>query len=77
MSEKQILLTKHATRRYVSLDITPDIISEIISHGKRTRIGKTKWSASKRTKRGTIVVIFSEYPELIKVITITKGGKSS
>jgi hypothetical protein len=33
-----------------------------------------KWSASKRTKRGTVVVIFAEYSEFIKVITITKGG---
>lgn len=74
LSEKLILLTKHATRRYVSLDITPDLIYEIIRHGKRTRLGKMKWSASKRTKRRTVVVIFGEYSEFIKVITITKGG---
>jgi len=75
LSERPILLTKHATRRYVSLNVIPDIISEIIRHGKRTRLRKTKWSASKRTKRGTIVVIFAEYPEFIKVITITVGRR--
>jgi hypothetical protein len=75
LSERPILLTKHATRRYVSLNVIPDIISEIIRHGKRTRLSKTKWSASKRTKRGTIVVIFAEYPEFIKVITITVGRR--
>lgn len=76
MSEKPVLLTKHATRRYVSLNVTPDPVSEIVRQGKRIRLGRTKWSASKRTKRGTIVVIFAEYPEFVKVITITKGGKS-
>jgi hypothetical protein len=76
LSERAILLTKHATRRYVSLNVRPDIISEIVLHGKRTRLGKEKWSATRRTKHGTLVVIFAEYPELIKVITITKGGKS-
>jgi len=75
LSERPILLTKHATRRYVSLNVIPDIISEIIRHGKRTLLSKTKWSASKRTKRGTIVVIFAEYPEFIKVITITVGRR--
>ena len=76
MSEKPVLFTEHATRRYVSLNMPPDLIPEIIGHGKRTRVGKNKWSASKRTKRGTIVVIFAEYLEFIKVITITKGRKS-
>lgn len=77
MSEKAILLTKHATKRYVSLNVTPEIISEIVRLGKRNRLSKTKWSASRRTKQGTIIVIFAEYPEFIKVITITKGRKSS
>ncbi len=76
MSEKPVLLTKHATRRYVSLNIAPEVIFEIVRCGKRTRLGKAKWSASKRTKRGTVVVIFAEFPDFIKVITITKGGNS-
>jgi hypothetical protein len=76
LSEKPILLTKHATQRYVSLNITPDLIFEIVLRGKRTRLGKMKWSASKRTKRGRVVVIFAEYSEFFKVITITKGGSS-
>jgi hypothetical protein len=76
LPEKAILLTKHATRRYVSLNVTPDTILEVVRHGKVTRLSKTKRSASGRTKQGTLVVIFVEYPEFIKVITITKGGKS-
>jgi hypothetical protein len=70
------LLTKHATRRYVSLNLDPDAILGTVRHGKKVPIGRTKWSASRHTKRGTIVVIFAEYPEFIRVITITKGGKS-
>lgn len=31
------------------------------------------WSATGRTKYGNIVVIFAEYPDFFKVITITKG----
>ncbi|MGA8856048.1 MAG: hypothetical protein WB643_02660 [Candidatus Bathyarchaeia archaeon] len=77
MPEKPVLLTEHATRRYVSLNVTPEIISEIVRHGRRVRLSKVKWSASRRTKRGTIVVIFAEYAEFIKVITITKGRESS
>jgi len=77
LSEKAILLTKHATGRYVSLNVTPDTISDVIRYGKRIRLSKTKWSASKRTRKGTLVVIFAEYPDFIKVITITKGRESS
>lgn len=76
MSEKPILLTEHATRRYVSLNLTPESIVETVRRGKRIRLGKTKWSATRRTKKGTIVVIFGEYSDHIKVITITKGAKS-
>jgi len=76
LSEKAILLTKHATRRYVSLNVTPDTISDVVRYGKRIRLSKTKWSASKRTRKWTLVVIFAEYPDFIKVITITKGRKS-
>jgi hypothetical protein len=77
LSEKRVLLTKHATRRYVSLKVTPDTISDVVRYEKRIRLSKTKWSASKRTGKGTLVVIFVEYPDFIKVITITKGRKSS
>jgi DNA (cytosine-5)-methyltransferase 1 len=47
LSEKPVLLTKHATRRYVSLNVTPDLISEIVRQGKRIRLGRTKWSLQK------------------------------
>jgi len=77
LPEKPILLTEHATRRYVSLNVTPEVISDVVRHGKKRRMSKVKWSASKRTKRGVIVVIFAEYSEFIKVITITKGRKSA
>jgi hypothetical protein len=77
LSEKAIFLTKHATRRYVSLNLNPDIVLDIVRQGKRSRLSRTKWSASRRTKQGKLVVIFAEYPEFIKVITVTKGGESS
>ncbi|HUK50487.1 MAG TPA: hypothetical protein VLV18_05580 [Terriglobales bacterium] len=76
MQEKMVILTRHATERYVSLNLNPELISDIVRHGKRTRLGRSKWSASRRTKYGNIVVIFAEYPDFFKVITITKGRKS-
>lgn len=73
MREKPILFTEHAVRRYVSLNLDPDSVRETIVQGKRKRLSKTKWSAARRTKKGTIVVIFAEYQDHIKVITISRG----
>ena len=77
MQEKAGILTKHATERYVSLNLNPELISDIVRRGKRTRLGRTKWSSSRRTKYGNIVVIYVEYQDFFKVITITKGRKSA
>jgi hypothetical protein len=74
LEEKPIVLTEHATRRYVALNLTPDIIRDTIRNGKRTRLGKRKTSATMHTKKGT-VVIFAEYPDHTTVITITKGAR--
>jgi hypothetical protein len=76
LQEKPIILTKHATERYISLNLDPELVSDIVRFAKRSRLSRTKWSASRRTKYGNIVVIFVEYPDFIKVITITKGRKS-
>ena len=76
MQEKAVILTKHATQRYVSLNLEPELISDIVRAGQKTRLGRSKWSATRRTKYGNIVVIFVEYPDLFKVIMITKGRKS-
>ena len=73
MSERPILFTEHAVRRYVSLNLNPELVRETIKLGKRERVGKAKWRAVRRTKRGTVVVIFAEYADQIKVITITRG----
>jgi uncharacterized protein YheU (UPF0270 family) len=62
-------------RRYAALNLTPEIIREVIRSGKKTRLAKEKASATMHTKKGTIVVIFAEYPDHIAVITITKGGR--
>jgi len=75
LAEKPIVLTEHATRRYVALNLSPDIIRQAIQSGKRVRLGKQKTSATMHTKMGTIVVIFAEYPDHIVVITITKGAR--
>ena len=75
MEEKTIVLTEHATRRYVTLNLTPNIIRETLRKGKRTRLGKRKTSATMHTKKGTVVVIFAEYPDHIAVITISKGAR--
>ena len=40
-------------------------------------MSRTKWSASRTAKYGSIVVIFVEVPEFFKVITITKGRNAS
>jgi hypothetical protein len=77
LEEKAVILTRHATERYVSLDLHPELISDIVRNGKRVRMSRTKWSASRRTKYGNIVVIFVEYQDFFKVITITKGRKST
>jgi hypothetical protein len=77
LQEKAIILTRHANGRYVSLNLNPELISDIVRHGKRVRLSRTKWSASRRTKYGNIVVIYVEYPDFFKVITITKGRKSA
>jgi hypothetical protein len=76
LQEKAIILTKQATERYVSLNLDPQLISDIVRLGKRSRLSRSKWSATRRTKYGNIVVIFVEYADLFKVITITKGRKS-
>jgi hypothetical protein len=75
LEEKPIVLTEHATRRYVALNLTPDVVREVIRSGKRSRLAKQKASATMRTKKGTIVVIFAEYPDHIAAITITKGAR--
>jgi len=75
LPEKPIVLTEHATRRYVALNLAPDIIRETIRGGKRTRLGKQKTSATAHTKKGIIVVIFAEYADHIAVITITKRAR--
>jgi len=75
LAEKPIVLTEHATRRYVALNLTPDIIRETIQSERRARLGKQKTSATMHTKKGTVVVMFAEYPDHIAVITITKGAR--
>jgi hypothetical protein len=75
LAEKPLVLTEHATRRYVALNLTPDTIRRAIRSGKRARLAKQKASATIRTKKGTVVVIFAEYPDHIVVITITKGAR--
>jgi hypothetical protein len=75
LAEKPIVLTEHATRRYVALNLPPDIIRDTIRSGKRVRLGKQKTSATAHTKKGTIVVIFPEYPDHTAVIAITKGAR--
>jgi len=75
LAEKPIVLTEHATRRYVALDLTPDLIRETIKGGKRVRLGKHKTSATMHTRKVTVVVIFVEYPDHMAVTTITKGAR--
>ena len=75
MAEKPIILTEHATMRYVSLNLAPDLIREAIRHGKKVRVGRQKYSASIRTKKGNVVVIFAEYSDHVQVITVMRGRK--
>ena len=76
MQEKAVVLTRHAMERYVSLNLNPELISDIARHGKQVRLSRTKWSALRRTKHGNIVVIYVDYRDFFKVITIVKGRKS-
>jgi len=61
--------------RYVSLNLTPDLIREAIRRGKKVRLGKRKYSATIRTKKGMVVVIYAEYSDHVQVITVMKGRK--
>jgi hypothetical protein len=76
LQERAVILTRHATERYVSLNLNPELIADIVQHGKRVRLSRTKWSASRRTKYGNVVVIYAECPDFFKVITIIKGRRS-
>jgi len=62
--------------RYVSLNLTPDLIREAIRRGKKVRFGRRKFSATVRTKRGMIIIIFAEYSDYIQVITVMRGRKA-
>jgi len=76
LAEKPIILTEHATIRYVSLNLTADLIREAIRRGKKVRFGRRKFSSTLRTKRGTIVVVFAEYSDHVQVITVMRGREA-
>lgn len=68
-------MTKHAITRGIKHGLTSEDIIKVIKFGEKKVEGKTKRRYTLQTKRGLMVAICAEYPDLIKVITITKGRR--
>ena len=73
MDDREIILSKHATDAALDLDLDPDDVFKVVRTGERIHGGRAKARCVLRTKRGIIVAICGEYPDLIEVITVTKG----
>jgi len=65
-------LTKHASDTALDLDLDPEHIYKVVREGERTPDGRSKARYSLRTKKGLIVAICREYPDLIEVITVMR-----
>jgi hypothetical protein len=72
MDGREINFTKHALERIVLRDISPDDIIRAIREGERIPEGKDKARYVLRGKKEILIVICREYPEQVRVITVTK-----
>ena len=72
MDEREIYFTKHALERIVLRDISPDDVVRAIREGERTPEGRDKARYVLRGRRETLIVICREYPEQVRVITVTR-----
>ena len=70
--EKPIWFTEHAVKRLLALNLTEEDAVKAITEGKRTAEGKVKFKALIRTKKGFIIVTCAQYPDHIKVITVSR-----
>jgi len=73
MGDKAIRLTVYASKRAYRLNLDRYNIEKIIREGERLVEGKNKTRYVLRTKRGVLVAICAESPDLIVVKTITRG----
>ena len=69
---KPIYFTRHALDRLLSIQLTEDDVIKTIHEGEIKREGKTKFRAVKKSKKGLIIAICTEYMDHIKIITLMK-----
>ena len=72
MDEREIYFTRHALECIVLRDIFPDEAVRAIREGERTPEGKDKARYVLRGRRETPIVICREYPEQVRIITVTR-----
>ena len=73
MVEKPLRITRHASERMLSLNLTFEDLQKIRAEGKVTKEGRTKLRIAGRFKKGVVVLICEEYPDHIAVKTVVKG----
>ena len=72
MGKRELLVSRHAAERILSLGLNIDDIEKVINEGERIPEGKTKTRYRLKTKKGLLIAICSEYPGQTLVITVTK-----
>jgi len=72
MDEREIYFTRHALEHMVLRDISPDDVVRAIREGERAAEGKDKARYVQTGRRETLIVICREYPDQLRVITVTR-----
>lgn len=73
---KPVVYTKHAVREMIDEGIEKVKVEEAIREGKVQGIGRDKYRAMLRVKGGTLQVIYTEYPDHLRVITTFVSKRS-
>jgi len=72
MDEREIYFTRNAPERMVLRDISPEDATRAIREGERTPEGRDKPRYVLAGRRETLIVICREYPDQLRVITVTR-----
>jgi hypothetical protein len=67
------VLTRHAVERGLRFDLDPIDFEKIILEGKRVAEGRSKARYTLRTRKGLLIAVCQESPEMIVIITVTRG----
>lgn len=73
MVGKPLRITRHASERMLSLNLTLHDLEKIQAHGEVRREEKTKLRIVGRIKKGVVVLICEEHPDHNVVKTVAKG----